>query len=515
MKLTRAEQQAWQEYIDLCERIKAQTGNLPKETHRQRETRKDKLRQDFVAFCKYYLEQYMDADFAWFHRKAAKAIAKDPNIFLIDEWPREHAKSVFAVVMIPMWLYARGEMTGMVVYGQNEDKAKTLLSDFQAQISSNQRWIADYGELATLGDWRDGKFTTTDGIGFWAFGRNQSPRGIRKAQLRPNYAAIDDVDDPIIVRSQKRVEEVVERIMEELVGALSIKGGRVVVSGNRIHPQSILAHLVGDIDHDTPKRKGITHIKVYAIEDKRHNKADFDNGRPAWNRYTMAELKRKADLMGFASWRREFFHEHHEKGFVFQQEWIQWRKARPLKAYDALEVYCDPSFKDTKKSDYKAIVLLGKKGIHIDIIRAWVRQASTAAMVGVFYDWYKDKLGEHARYRMEANFLQDIILDDFRAEDERQGFNLPIRPDKRSKPNKEMRIENISPLFERGLVYFNSQYRSTPDMQTLVQQFLGFPFGKDDGPDAVEGGIFYLQGSSRSSGSGLLRSGSYRKNRNR
>lgn len=136
-------------------------------------------------------------------------------------------------------------------------------------------------------------------------------------------------------------------------------------------------------------------------------------------------------------------------------------------------------------------------------------------MVGVFYDWYEDKLREHARYWMEANMLQDLLLDDFRVEAEKRGYHLPIRPDKRSKPNKEMRIENISPLFERGLVYFNSDYQSTPDFQTLVQQFLGFPFGKDDGPDAVEGGIYYLQGSSRSTGSGLLRSGSYRKNTNR
>lgn len=509
--MNKQEQRAYKEWLDLCDRIRTQTGIIPHETHGAKLDRSEKLKESFTAFCRYYFPHYMDADFAWFHKKAARAIGDDPNCFAILEWPREHAKSVFANIMLPMWLYARGEISGMIVASATEDKAKQLLGDIQAQFVANLLWINDYGELASLGDWRDGNFMTTEGMGFWAFGRGQSPRGVRKANKRPNYAVVDDIDDKVIVRNLSRVKEAVDWVLEDLYGALSIKGGRVVVAGNRIHQQSILAHLVGDVDPEDPKRPGITHIKVYAFETKTHRKADPDNGTPAWKeRYTKEQLLAKMEVMGYRASRREYFHEHIEEGLVFQNEWVQW--ARPGK-YDEIVVYSDPSFKGTKDNDYKAIVAIGRDGRNTDILKAWVRQASVGAMVGVFYDWY-EHLESTARYYMEANFVQDLLLDEFTREGEKRGYQLPIRADKRAKPDKYTRIENLSPLFERGLVRFNELERSSPDMQTLIAQFLAFPFGHDDGPDAVEGAVYMLQGLARSSNFSP-RAGRYRINNNR
>lgn len=498
-QMTRADQRAYQDWLELCERIRNQTVIEVKETETQKQNRLAKLTKDFTAFCRYYFPYYMDADFGWFHLKAAKAIEADPNGFTILEWPREHAKSVFANIMMPLYLYARGEVTGMVVASANEDKAIQLLSDIQAQFEANQRFIADFGNHITLGDWQSGNFATKDGVGFWAFGRGQSPRGIRKAAKRPNYAVVDDIDDKVIVRNDQRVRDSVDWVIEDLFGALSIKGSRLVVAGNRIHKKSILAHLVGDVEPEDPKREGITHIKVYAIEDKKHRKATPSTGQPAWKeRYTMKDLEAKMEKMGYRSSRREFFHEHIEEGLVFKNEWINWGPALKYSQYDDVVIYADPSFKNTKDSDYKAIVAICKKGLQIHIKRAWVRQATVNAMVNVFFDIYEEA-DNFARYYIEANMLQDMLLDEFTRVAADRGILLPIRPDKRSKPDKYTRIENLSPLFERGLITFDESQRSNPDMQTLISQILAFPFGHDDGPDALEGGTYYLQRSARGS----------------
>jgi len=485
--ISRQDQRAYQEWQDLCERISQQTQNVAKESPGQKQKRIKYLKGNFEAFCKYYFAHFMDADFAWFHKKAAKKIKEDKNIFAILEWPREHAKSVFANIMIPMFLYANEELTGMIVGSATQDKAKGLLGDIQAQFQSNQLWINDYGQLCSLGNWQDGNFMTTDGIGFWAFGRGQSPRGVRKANKRPNYGSIDDIDDKIIVRNQTRVKDALAWVLEDFFGALSIKNSRLIISGNRIHKHSILAHLVGDTEPKEPKRKGITHIKVYAIENKAHRKADFNNGQPAWKeRYTLSELRRKMEKMGTLASRREFFHEHIEEGIIFKNEWIQWGKCPKIREYDALVCYCDPSFKDKAKNDYKAVVLVGKKGNKYYVDRAWIRKASIKSMVMVHFDIYDD-IESHARYYMEANALQDLLMGDFEKEGDSKGYYVPLRKDKRAKPPKEVRIENLSPLFERGLFIFNEKHRANPDMQTLVQQFLAFPAGHDDGPDATEG----------------------------
>lgn len=513
-QLSASERREYQEYLALCELIRAANPIPLNESEQQKRARIDMLKQDFQKFCKYYFSDYMDegkTDFGWFHLKAAKMITANNNIRVTLEWPREHAKSVFADVMMPLFLYARGELTGVLIGSANEDKAVTLLSDLQAQFTANEKFIYDYGNRAAFGDWQDGNFSTSDGCGFWAFGRGQSPRGVRKAAKRPNYAVIDDIDDKVIVKNRERVREAVDWIIEDMYGACSIHGARLIVAGNRIHKHSIVAHIVGDTEPDQPKREGWEHIKVFALEDKRHNKAM--NGQPAWKeRYQLAHLEDRIKMMGSRSALREYFHEHVEDGKHFKHEWIQWGPCPPVRDLDAMEIYTDPSLKDNKDNDHKAIVAVGKKGSTYYIYRSFNRVASVSAMVKVKYDFFR-QFGDFARYRMEANFIQDILLKDFDLEAEATGITLPLRPDKRAKPNKEMRIENLTALFERGFVVFNEDERTSPDMQTLKDQFLAFPTGHDDGPDAVEGAVHYLNKGERSGKP--PRMGKYRRNRQR
>lgn len=502
-RLTVLEKREYSDFLDLCNQIKTATASLPvNESAKTQDDRKKRLRGDFQEFCRYYFPKECTADFGYFHREAAAAILADPNIFAVLEWAREHAKSVFADIMLPMFLYANGEMLGMVVVSANEDKAVGLLSDIQAQFTNNQRWINDYGELMNAGDWKSGNFSTKDGIGFWAFGNGQSPRGIRKAEKRPNYIVVDDIDTAERCRNIARVRESVNWILEDLYPCMGLKQGRLVVAGNRIHSKSILAHMVGDISPDDPKREGIWHSKVYALETPDHEMDE--NGFPAWHeRYSREEVMNRMRKMGYRASRREYFHQHIEDGIVFSNDWIEFTPALDLSKYSEVVIYGDPSFKNTKASDYKAIVAVGRVGSDsgaigsgagkLHILAAWVRQATIRAMVAAFYDLF-EQFETRAAYYIEANMLQDLLFDDeFIQEGNLRGYQLPIRKDKRQKPDKFTRIENLTPLFERGNVIFNEGERQNYDMQTLIQQLLAFPTGHDDAPDALEGAISLLQ----------------------
>ena len=101
---------------------------------------------------------------------------------------------------------------------------------------------------------------------------------------------------------------------------------------------------------------------------------------------------------------------------------------------------------------------------------------------------------------MEANFMQDIILDEFDAEGRIRGYQLPLMPDTRKKPEKIQRVEAISPLWERGKVFYNEALRESPDMQVGIDQTLSLERGSrahDDAPDADEGAIWILQRNTR------------------
>ena len=90
---------------------------------------------------------------------------------------------------------------------------------------------------------------------------------------------------------------------------------------------------------------------------------------------------------------------------------------------------------------------------------------------------------------------------------------LRIRGDKRRKPDKEVRVENLTPFAEQGFIRFNKAEKQSPDMQEVRNQFLGFPDADhDDGPDAAEGGIYLLnkRGGGGKKSTGKIVTGKYR-----
>ena len=98
--------------------------------------------------------------------------------------------------------------------------------------------------------------------------------------------------------------------------------------------------------------------------------------------------------------------------------------------------------------------------------------------------------------------------------EEEQGRPLRIFFDYRDKPEKFERISTLATLFKRGFIRFNSQEKESPGMKLLRKQLLGFGDGSkinDDGPDALEGGIWYIDKYGKRLRN-KARSGKYKKN---
>jgi predicted phage terminase large subunit-like protein len=487
------DQKFWKEYQDEKKRIISGRSVPVNEAPEAKKKRIEKLTSDFIAFCEYYFPHYMSSPFGWFHRKAAKLIFSDPKLFAVLEWPRGHAKSIFCDVMMPLFLKANDQLDGMIIASNNEDKAAMLLADVKAELEFNDRYINDFGKQKTFGDWGETSFTA-DGIGFWAFGRGQSPRGTRNGAKRPNYIVCDDIDDKVLCKNTTLVKECVDWVLEDLMGCFDPKnGGRFIVAGNRIHKHSTLAYLVGDVEEEQPVKEYIVHIKVFALENPKTHKMDqSEKGVPAWKeRLTRADVLDRMKKMGHKSAQREYFHIHIKEGDKFKSDWFIWADLPNLSAYKCIVTYCDPSWKDSTKNDFKAIIAVGRLGRYYDIIDAWVDQASVTSMVVGHYDMYENLRDDGALLiynYLETNFIQEMHLDDYVAESEPRGYMLPIHRDDRKKSDKKARIENMTPLFERGLVRFNKKLRKSRHMQNFVDQLTDFPAGHDDGPDAFESG---------------------------
>lgn len=492
---TRNELEAYKRWRKHCENVQRQTTVNRAESHSDKQARIERARKDYDFFVDYYFPHYTDDPItgahtacAPFHIEAANKVRKTRNLKGVFKWARGHAKSTHFDVFIPLWLKCQKvrEINLMVLVGKSEDNACTLLGDIQAELEFNQRYINDFGVQKNAGSWQQGKFVTADGVAFFARGRGQTPRGLRYHSQRPDYIVIDDLDDDELVNNPDRVTQLTNWVKEALFGALDGGRGRFIMVGNLIGKNSVLARIAAT--------DGV-HVSQVNVWDK-------TGKTPSWSaKWSANEVHEMERFMGYRSFQKEMMNNPITEGAVFKYDWIRWKKPLPLAGYDQLVAYCDPSFKATTKNDYKAIKLWGTAGNELHNLAAFVRQTTVAEMVRWFYDLHESlPEGVVVSYYIEANFLQDIILDEFTREGNLRGYQLPIRADHRKKPDKFQRIEGISPLWERGFVYYNSEKRNDPDMLTGIDQTLAFEkgmSGHDDAPDADEGAIYKLQQRNR------------------
>lgn len=486
-----------------CKRIQSITDTtmLANETPAVRDKRIARLRSNYAAFCEYYFPHFLSLrdkstgevirtiHNAPFHNSAANKVKSTTDLKAVFMWPRGHAKSTHMDIFVPLWLMfqAKRLINFMVVVGKSEDSAIRLLGDIQAELENNQRIIADFGQLRASSSWQEGEFKAANGVKFLACGRGQSPRGLRDRESRPDYIVIDDLDDDELCRNEKRVHDLTDWVKEALFGALDVGRGRFIMVGNLISKNSVLFNI--------SNTRGVFLSKVQAVD---------KNGEPVWReKWSKEEAKAYRDFVGYRAWEKEMMHNPIVDGSIFRADWIRYKRIPKLSKYEMLVCYTDPSFKSTTSNDYKASRLWGKIGSELHLIDCFVRQATVSEMVRWLYDLFeRTRDSVSIQFFMEANFMQDVILDEFAVEGDLRGYQLPILPDKRKKPDKLQRIEAVSPLWERGFVFYNEDLKDQPDMQVGIEQTLALERGSrvhDDAPDADEGAIWILQRNARQS----------------
>ena len=494
MAISSKQKQALERWKRLTENIQNLSTVNAAETKAEQLARVERARKDYAYFVEYYFPHYCtDRDTgkvipsARHHIDAARKIIRNKTLKAVFKWARGQAKSTHMDVMIPMWLMCqkKREINVMVLVGKSEDSAQTLLGDIQAELQYNKRYIHDFGTKYNAGNWQEGEFVTSDGVAFFARGRGQSPRGLRYRNKRPDYIVIDDLDDDELCENDARVRKITEWVKEALFGAFGAEGGRFIMVGNLISKNSVLANIAAS--------KGVEVSQVNVLN---------RNGKSAWPEYwTEERIREKREFMGYRAFEKEYMNNPIKEGSVFRKDWIRWGRMLPLDKYEMIVAYCDPSFKGSTQNDYKAIKVWAKTGTELHHLFAFVRQCSVGEMVRWFYDLHERMPeGVICNYYIEANFLQDILLDEFDAEGRLRGYQLPIQADRRKKPDKFARIEAVSPLWERGFVRYNEKMKDDPDMLAGIEQTLSIEKGSrthDDAPDADEGAIYILQKHTR------------------
>lgn len=471
-----------------AESVRRHTAVTLSETEREKAERVARLLRDPRAFQEYYFPHLKQSP--GYLTKAAAKILRRRDYFGWWMMFRGARKTTWVSLIVPLMLLARGELKFMVLIAASENAAIRLLANLQMQLENNQRFTHDFGPQHNYGSWADGEFITRGGTAFIGMGMGQSPRGLNIDFRRPDYIVATDLDSREMSKNPARCKEMYNWLKEDVMGTeeTGSEGLRFVYDNNYFSKTSI-GHLFKTNDAGME-------IERVDIMDK--------DGNPAADFISKEWIDKKRGKIGYRAFMREYMNTPVEEGSVFRADWIKWKKPLPLRDYDYLLTYCDYAFKGKKSNDYTAIVLLGKKGRELHILRAFCRQCGPAVAIRWHYDLAQDiaRRGVHCYHVTETGFAQDMILDDeYAREGTARGWHMDILKDGAgAKGKKQERIEAAAVKWELGLVWYNELMRDDPDMQTGIDQTLAFEKGSsahDDFPDACEGAVTWAERRSR------------------
>lgn len=476
----------WQQHN---EEVRQQTTVNHSETKAEQLARIKRARKDYAYFVDYYFPHFAKCPSGKFQIDAANKILKNKNIKAVFKWARAHAKSTHMDIFIPLWLKCQQvrEINVMIVVGKSQDNANTLLSDLQSELQFNQRYIHDFGEQYNAGHWSEGNFVTQDGCAFFALGRGQSPRGLRYRDKRPDYIAIDDLDDDELVLNPSRVSKLTDWVKEALFGTLDGGRGRFIMVGNLIGKDSVLARMA--------ETEGVE-VSQVNIYDK--------NGDVTWKeKWTKQEVEEMEKFMGYRSFQKEYMNNPIIEGAVFKE--LTFGEVPPLNKFRFVLAYADPSPSNNvseRQNSTKALWLMGYFDNCFYVITGFLDRVTNDEFVDWFYaiDSYVGEKTQLYNYiennSLQAPFFEQVFMPLFYKKGVERNYHIGVLPDTRKKPDKFSRIEGgLEPFVRTNRLIFNIKEKDNPHMKRLVEQFKMFSPGMKapaDGPDAVEGGLWII-----------------------
>ena len=473
---TREEKQAlnfWDEYYKALQNTDIVDTT---ESEDQKEERIAYLEARPEEWFKYYFEKYCTAEPMPFHKRSTKRVLGNAEWYEVRPWSRELSKTGRAMMEF-LYLHLTGKKKMTFMISASKDAAIRLLRPYKLTLEKNPRIINDYGVQQSHGSWSEDSFTTVAGNMFMALGAGQSPRGARNEEIRPDSAILDDFDTDEDVRNPDIVDKKWEWFEQAVYGARSISNPFLVVFNGNI---------IGDYCCIKKAMKIADFYEIVNIRDKK--------GKSTWpTKNTEEHIDRVLSKISAASAQKEYFNNPVVLGKVFKK--LNYGKMQPLRNYKFLVSYTDPSYK--KNADYKATALIGKYKDEYHVLWVRCRQTTTRSMIDWLFDVLTYVNDKTAVYQIiEWPWIDDTIKREIKEANKRHNKTLALKPDERKKPDKFYRIEsNLEPLNSNVKLIFNEKIKDTEDMKTMEFQFLGLSAKSkinDDGPDAVEGGVFSI-----------------------
>jgi hypothetical protein len=352
-----------------------------------------------------------------------------------------------------------------IITGSTEKRACERLRAVKHEIETNELLDAMFGyQVGRV--WNEAEIILANGVRIIAVGRGQSLRGTKHLHYRPDFCFCDDIEDKEHVVTPEARDATQAWFMEELLPCLD-KAARIRMNATPLDRDSLPMRIrkwdawqtrVYPIEHKTPQgERAATWEARYPLEWIDAKRKEYDDaGDPEgyMREYMCVAEDPRARIFTSGMFKVE------PRVHTWQPTFCMYDPARTTKATSATTGWCVFSWVGTRLIVWDGGGELWKPDQLIDHIFATCDQYMPVE-VGV-----------------EEDGLNEWILQPLRHEQLRRNMLIPLRAQKAPK-GKLSFIEGLQPYFLAGEVSF------AKELPGLVQQFLSFPTGRIDGPNAL------------------------------
>ena len=291
-------------------------GDLAEQMFKDRKIRINITRRSHLLFFHFYFANYVKYETAPFQKEILHLSENidTKNLFVVAF--RGSSKSTILTMSYPIWaILGEQRKKFILILCQTKSQAKQHMMNLKGELESNRLLRNDLGPFREDNDeWGSSSLVFSRlNARITAASSEQSIRGIRHHQYRPDLIICDDVEDIASVKTREGRDKIYNWLHGEVIPA-GDKNTRLIVVGNLLHEDSLMMRIKQDVDED--KLNGV--FKSYPLID--------ESGQIAWpGKYPTQEdieIERK-QIGNDIAWQREFLLRIvPDDGCVVYPEWI-------------------------------------------------------------------------------------------------------------------------------------------------------------------------------------------------
>lgn len=356
--------------------------------------RRGVVKQDFFLFFTVYFPHHMKYVFAQMHKDMI-AMCQDENVLLALVMAfRGSGKSTIITTAFPLWaILGKLQKKYVVIVAKTKPQAKQMMKNIKAELELNPELRKDLGPFQEETDeWGSEAISFSHlGARIVVVSVEQSLKGLRHRQYRPDIIILDDVEDNESVKTKEMRDKTYDKYKRDIL-PLGDLGTKIIHVGNMLHDNSLMMRLSREMESGDRTKE----FKRYPIVD--------EEGNPNW----LGKFPTKEDV------EKECLKIHDEVAWALEYQLVPISGSEQIIKNEEIQYYNElPKRIPDRYGDLSPRYIV----VGVDLAISQSDSADYTAIVPILYQknpitgqWEGYVLKDFVHKRLDFNETNDVII---------------------------------------------------------------------------------------------------------